>query len=125
QAAAALAYYLGGQSVCLSRYLSYTGLGGALLLAHLAGRIPARAPRLAALTWVVLAFRAWGAAEVSQQFNRSYLLTDQTAAPRVQALGRLEEQGLWRDGDAVLLRPGFLEADFLADFPPPARAHVE
>jgi hypothetical protein len=125
QVAAALAYYLGGQSVCLARYLSYTTLGGALLLAHAAGQIPAFAPRLLALTWVVLALRLWGAAEAGQQFNRSYLLTDQSAAPRVQALANLGEQGLWREGDLVLLRPAFLEADFLADLPAPVRAHVE
>jgi hypothetical protein len=125
QGAAALAYYLGGQSVCLARYLSYTTLGGALLLAHLAGRIPALAPRLLALTWVVLALRLWAAAPVGQQFNRSTLLTDQTAAPRLEAVGRLEEQGLWREGDAVLLRPAFLEADFLPDIPTAARPHVE
>ncbi len=125
QAAAALAYYLGGQSVCLARYLSSTTLGGALLLAGLAGRMPALAPRLLALTWVVLAFRLWGAAEVGQQFQRSSLLTDQTAAPRLQTLGGLQEQGLWREGDMVLLRPAFLEADFLADLPAAARPHVE
>jgi hypothetical protein len=125
QVAAALAYYLSGQSVCLSRYLSYTTLGGALLLGHLTGLIRGRATRLVALAGVVLAFRLWGAAEVGRQFNRCYLLTDQTTAPRLEAVSRLEEQGLWRDGDAVLLRPAFLEADFLADIPAPARAHVE
>lgn len=125
QVAAALAYSLGGQSVCLARYLSYTTLGGALLLAHLAARIPARGPRLLALTWVVLALRLWGAAEVGQQFHRSSLLTDQSVAPRLEAVSRLDEQGLWREGDAVLLRPAFLEADFLAEFSTSARAHVE
>jgi hypothetical protein len=74
---------------------------------------------------VVLAFRLWGAAEVGQQFHRSSLLTDQTAAPRLQALSHLEEQGSWREGDAVLLRPAFLEADFLPEVSAPARPHVE
>src|SRR5206468_1090942 len=37
-----------------------------------------------------------------------------------------ERQGLWQEGDVVLLRAGFIEADFLPDdLSPSARPHLE
>ena len=39
---------------------------------------------------------------VARQFNRSYLLTDQTSSPRLEAVSHLEGQGLWQEGDVVL-----------------------
>jgi hypothetical protein len=125
QLAAVLVYHLGGQSLCLSRYLSYTSLGGALVLAVLATR-PIPAPqRLLGVSAGMLGLWAWGTTPAHQAFSRCFLQTDPSLGVQMRALPDLERQGLLQEGDAVLLRPGLVEADFLPELPPEARRHVE
>jgi hypothetical protein len=126
QAAAVLLYCGRGQSVCLSRYLSYTTLGGFLLLAPLAVRFRPRGLRLALPAVMAAALCLWSVTPIMRQFGQSFLLTDQSTTLHLEELRRLEADGRLRDGDVILVRSGFLEGDFLGDGGlAPAREQVE
>jgi hypothetical protein len=125
QAAAVLAFVVSGQSVCLSRYLSYTALGGSLVVAYLVWQLPSPGWRFGAAAVLVLATVFWDTTVIQRHFKGSYLLTDTSISLRLQALQQMEEEGLWQEGDVLLLRSGLLEGDFLADLSTPPRGHVE
>jgi hypothetical protein len=126
QAAAVLVYLLRGQSVCLSRYLSYTALGGILLLAHFAVRGRRPGLRLALPAVMAVALCLSGVSPVMRGFKQSYLLTDQSSTRHMEELSRLEADGRFQEGDVILIRSGFLEGDFLADAgATPTRPEVE
>jgi hypothetical protein len=122
QCAAMLLGFIGRQSVYLSRYLSYTGLGGVLLVAYWATRDRSRWVRWGTATAAVLVTFLWGYLRASTGIG---LTTWTGAQPLNQLLGQLELEA-FRPGDVVLERPGFLEADLLPDQIRAAnRAHVE
>src|SRR5207302_1436849 len=90
------------QPVFMSRYLSYTTLGGAILLAYWATRDRAREVRLGVSAAVVLAVYLTGFMTIS----RGYPATSAVPAPAiVKALDTVETKGSWKPGYVVLYRP--------------------
>ena len=111
------------QPLYLTRYLSYTTLGGAILLAHLATHHGGRQTRLLLSATVVLAMAGWSFADMSKGFG----LAVRSSAPTVLGLTHVAEvRGTWHEGDVLLIRSDFLEADFLPDeIPSDHRAMLE
>jgi hypothetical protein len=107
--ASLLAYAL-RQPIVLSRYLSYTTLGGLLFLAWMTGQSFSAGRRLRAGLTMGLALLVWGLLDMSRGVG---LFTDMGYSSRamVAELDALHDSGRWRDGDVVLLRPVVLEAD--------------
>jgi hypothetical protein len=118
-----LAYGL-DQRVLLSRYLTYVGLGGAVLIAYYATRDRLKDVRLGVIGVAVLATAlmlfptewslGWG------------LITPFDGYAIHKRISELEERSQWRSDDVLLYRPSFLEADLLPDRVPEAnRAQLE
>jgi mannosyltransferase len=125
QIAAGVVFWVKGQSVCLSRYLSYTALGGAVLLGYLVSRIPSSSLRIGGAAVLTLSILMLDATSIERQFKRSYLLTDTSLSLKMAALRQREREGEWQEGDVLLVRAGMLEGDFLEDFTTETRHHVE
>jgi hypothetical protein len=123
QVAAVVLYYVNDQSTYLSRYYSYTPLGGICVLAYLAARMPSAGTQLTVTAALALATGLWGL----RQDSRGTVLTTGTQPSAIaRKLDELEDQGLLRPDDVLLFRSGFLEADFLPGAIPPAnRDHIE
>jgi hypothetical protein len=116
--------WVGGSSILLSRYLSYVGLGGMILLAYGVTRYRDGVVRLPLTAALVLLTFAWGFRGESLGYG---LWTEERYGKAVvEQLDNLADRGLWRKGDAVLFRPGFLEGDLRpGDIPVESRAAVE
>jgi hypothetical protein len=124
QLVAIVLVYVGSMTIFTSRYLSYTSLGGAILLAYWATRDRSRDVRLGTALAAVAAVFLWGFLPV--QWRAWGLHTQALSQDVVQALDEIDREGKWKPGDVVLLRAGFLEGDFLPDRVPAAsRAHIE
>jgi hypothetical protein len=123
------------QSIYTTRFLTYTTMGAAILLAYYATRDPSREVRLGVAGVVALALLAFG-------FSERWSLGDGEGLPRLfssdQAksimVGQTSEGALpgsgmakvWKQGDVVLMRPGLIESDFLrTDIPEANRPQVE
>ena len=114
---------LAARSGLLSRYLSYVPLGGILLLAIRIFRGNSLRLRLAMTAAAVLMMICWGNSVLGRGFG---LQTPNYARQIVERLDRLNHDAHWQPGDAVVVRGGFLEADFLPDsIPADTRADVE
>lgn len=99
------------QFLFVSRYLSYTTLGGVLLLAYWATRSPSRDVRLGVSLVTIVVMFLWGSfMTVGKGFG---LGSPSLGNQVVRDLDMLDEEGRWKPGDVVLLRAGFLEGDFL------------
>ena len=109
--------FAAGQPMYLGRYLSYTMLGGAILLAHWATRDRSREIRLGlsatlALTMLLLGLTSW----ITDRTGLT-TLTGYTES-REKIVKKLDEpnaqgQPPWQKGDVVLVRSSLLEADLL------------
>ncbi len=120
-----------GQALYLSRYLSYTTLAGAILLAYWATRERVRDMRLGVSAAVVLTVLLWGrttwpvagglVSPVPAQLTMEQI--DMLEAERVE--NDEVRPASWKPNDVLLVRSGFLEADFLPDeLPAETRRHV-
>jgi hypothetical protein len=108
----------------LSRFLSYTTLGGAILLAYWATRDRSRDARLGLSLALALTLFLWSFTPLTWQGRG--LHSSAAARNMVAVLDRLGEGGRWQPGDVVLFRPTLPEADLLPDRVPPAvRSQVE
>ncbi len=122
--------FAAGQPMFLGRYLSYTMLGGAILLAHWATRDRSREIRLGlsaalALTMFLLGLTSWITDRTGLTTRTGYTKSREMI---VQKLDELNDQGQprWQNGDVVLVRSGFLEADSLdGEIPQQSRTRVE
>jgi 4-amino-4-deoxy-L-arabinose transferase-like glycosyltransferase len=103
--------YVAAVSIFQSRFLSYTSLGAALILAYFATRERSREVRLGVVTALVVVLLVLGfwpdwSAGVGLSGNRGTRhLTDILAGPRMESS--------WEKGDVILLRSGLPEADLL------------
>lgn len=115
--------YLAAQAVFLSRYIGYTTLGAAVLLATAAARAGSRRFLQVTIALMVVFLLVFGERPASRGFNiKSW---DESQA-HISWLDRLDQAKEWHAGDVVLLRPAFLEADFLpSGFPAATRQRVE
>src|SRR5262249_35753640 len=108
----------------LSRYLSYTTLGGAILLAYWATRDRSRDARLGLSLALAVTLFLWSFTPPSWQGRGLY--SSAAARDVVEALNGLDEKGRWQPGDVVLYRPTMPEADLLPDrIPAASRPEVE
>jgi hypothetical protein len=105
--ALALAYGT-GQAIFLSRYLSYTSLGGAMVVAWCVAQIPLMKWRLRVTAALAVTTCLWSVTEISRGVGLSFAGTYRTAVSRMK---QLEHENRFEPGDLVLFRPGFLEAD--------------
>jgi 4-amino-4-deoxy-L-arabinose transferase-like glycosyltransferase len=116
--------WLGGRPILLSRYLSYVGLGGMLLLAYGVTRYRDRAAWVPLAAALVLVTFSWGFR--GESIGNGLWTEERYGKAVIEQLDRLAAQGQLREGDAVLFRPGFLEGDLLPDdIPVESRAAVE
>jgi hypothetical protein len=151
---AALAFSQYGEWLYLSRYLTYTTLGAAILLAYVATRDRSREVRLGVAAAVAVAllvfgyFEQWslgGADLYSSPFAKdiagSLANTDMNGSPgqagkwvdgnvtwkpSAAVWGMEVSVPEWEWGDVVLLRAGLPEADFIrTDIPAETRPQVE
>src|SRR5262249_26281991 len=99
-------------SLFLSRYLSYTTLGGAILLAYWATRDRSRDARLGLSLALAATLFLWTFTPPSWQGRGLY--SSAAARDMVETLKKLDEKGQWQPGDVVLYRPTLPEADLLA-----------
>jgi hypothetical protein len=127
---AALSYSRYGEWLYLSRYLTYTTLGGAILLAYVATRDRSQV-RLGVSVVVAVALLVFNFAG-NWGLGGGDLLTNAKArdiVARQDVSGGLAGTGMassWKEGDVVLMRAGLLEADFLrTDIPAETRPQVE
>jgi hypothetical protein len=111
-----------GLPIYLSSSLSYTTLGGVILLAYWATRERARDIRLGITLAVVVTVGLWGLLSVSRGVG---LLSPVPAQVTMQQIDELEKKGSWRANDVLLVRGTSLEADLLPDgLPSATRAQV-
>jgi 4-amino-4-deoxy-L-arabinose transferase-like glycosyltransferase len=107
-------------SLFLSRYLSYTTLGGAILLAYWATRDQSRDARLGLSLALALTLFLWSFTPPTWQGRGLY--SSASARDMVETLDRSR----WQPGDVVLYRPTLPEANLLPDRVPAAsRPQVE
>jgi hypothetical protein len=112
-----------GQPVLFTKYLSYTSLGGVVLLAYLATRVRSRDLRLTAVGVTAAVLAATGLTAL----GGGYFLTTPTPEMKTtEALDTLERDGKWRPDDLILYRSAFIEADLLPSVTDPAaKAELE
>ncbi len=112
QVAAMGMYLFTNQSVFLSRYLLATALGGVMLVVALAlqnGPTALGRMGLLALTGLY-GFWGWQRPDVGHE-----LVSLSYATLVMKHVDKLDERGLWKEGDLLLVRSGFFEADWLPD----------
>lgn len=131
QAAAMVVAALLLQTIFATRFLTFTTLGGAILIAYYATRDRRRDVRLGVAGAVAVALFAFGFAD-KWSLGDGRLFSNAKArdiVARQDVSGGLAGTGMvsaWKEGDVVLMRSGLLEADFLrTDIPPQARPQVE
>ena len=113
QVLALVAAQFSHQALFLSQYLSYTTLGGAILLAYWATRDPSRDVRLGLSLALAVTLFLWSFTPPG--WHSRGLYSSSSTRETVEHLRSLDEQGRWLPGDVVLLRPNFPEADLLPD----------
>lgn len=124
QALALMLTNLLDQPVFLSRFLSYTTLGGVLLLAYWASRDRSRDVRLGMALALAVTLLVWGFTPTTWQQRGLY--SSPAGRGMVDAVNKLDESGKWQPGDVLLYRPTLIEADLLPDRVAAAvRPHVE
>jgi hypothetical protein len=112
-----------GLSVLSSSFMSYTSLGGVILLAYWATRNGAREVRLGVAAAVALAMLFWGYTDWSKGYG---LNSAGDSRVFMAVLDQLSTEGRWKEKDALLVRPATLEAYLLPDrLPQATRARVE
>jgi hypothetical protein len=113
-----------GQPVLLSRYFSYVGLGGVILLAYWTTRDRRKGVRLGVIAVAALAMSLM---QLAPLWSLGWGLTTDIGNFRVYLNIRdLEYNQKWQECDVLLYQPGFLEADLLPDRVPEAnRAQLE
>jgi hypothetical protein len=120
QLVALMLAYAAAEAILVSRFLSYTSLGGMLILAYWATRERSRDVRLAVSAAAVLATFLMGFLGISHGFR----LNDGSVARKLSK--DIDELQSFGKGDVVLLRSPLMEADFLYDeVPEQNRRHVE
>jgi hypothetical protein len=120
QLVALMLAYAAAEAILVSRYLSYTTLGGMLILAYWATRERSRDVRLAASAAAMLTTFLMGFLGISHGFR---LKDDSVGQKLSQDIDNLDS---FKSGDVVLLRSSLMEGDFLLDdVPEENRHHVE
>jgi hypothetical protein len=109
QLAAIVLAYAASEAIFFSRFLSYTTLGGMLILAYLVTRLPAHQARLGSAAAVAVAiyamsFTYWG---------RGHGVTYPSVAKEI--VQQLNDSQNTNAGDMILLRSNVVEGDFLPD----------
>jgi hypothetical protein len=124
QLVAVMLVYISSMTIFTSRYLSYTSLGGAILLAYWATRDRSRDVRLGTALAAAVTLFLWGL--LPTYWSSWGLHTQALSRDVVSRLNDLDEQGYWKPGDVLLFRAGFLEGDFLPErVPAVSRDHIE
>jgi hypothetical protein len=112
--------YAAGETIFFTRYLSYTTIGGLIILAYWATREPSREVRLGvsgaiALALFLMGFVSWG---------RGHFLSTPSQAKLMASI--LDERDTCKPGDVILLRSSLVEGDFLPnEVAPESRKHIE
>src|SRR5262249_11416090 len=109
-------------------FISYTALGGAILVGYWATRERSRDVRLGVAAAVVLAVFLWHfALPRLVSFSTGYgVSTPSIAQKSLSSLDQYTEDRLWQPGNDVLVyRPGYIESDLLASVPSENRERVE
>jgi hypothetical protein len=120
QLAAIMLAYGAAEAIFVSRFLSYTTLGGLLILAYWATRERSRDVRLAVCAATVLAVFLMGFLGISHGFR----LNDGSVAWKLS--NDIDKLKSFEAGDVLLLRSSLMEGDFLHDeVPEENRRHVE
>jgi hypothetical protein len=115
--------YGAGQSIFLSRYLSYTTLGAAIVVAYRVGAFDSRKWRLSLTVGLGIVICFWSLSQVSRGAGLSFAGRFRTL---VNELEQVDSKGYWHTGDLVLFRTGFLEADlYPRQLPPQTSASIE
>jgi 4-amino-4-deoxy-L-arabinose transferase-like glycosyltransferase len=131
QVVAIVLMYALDQSIYRTRFLSFTTLGAAILLAYYATRDASREVRLGVTGVVALALLGFGFLEkwslgdgsLASNAGAKNIMVGQTSAGALPGTGMTQ---VWKDGDVVLMRPGLMESDFLrTDIPEANRPQVE
>jgi hypothetical protein len=121
-------------SIFFTRYLTYTTLGGAILLAYYATRDGSREVRLGvagALALGLLVVGLWpnlstGAGLFSSPKAQQVMGVPGQPPPYDGGVAGTAMDGVWKDGDVILMRSGLVESDFLrTEIPEKARPQVE
>jgi 4-amino-4-deoxy-L-arabinose transferase-like glycosyltransferase len=114
-------------SILQTRYLTYTTLAAAILLAYYATRDASREVRLAVSGVVAVALLAFVFAPTWSLGDGHLLSSDKAKAIMAEEGGFGTKMApVWKDGDVVLMRSGLPEADFLRnDIPAENRPQVE
>src|SRR5262249_39429940 len=101
QLAALFLAYGTGQAVFLSRYLSYTSFGGAILIAWAVLQVPVRRWRMGITAGLTAAVCLFSFTQISSGVGLSLPGSIRTGVDR---LGQLDDQGCFEPGDLVLIR---------------------
>jgi hypothetical protein len=109
QLAAIVLAYAASEAIFFSRYLSYTTLGGMLILAYLVTRLPTHQARLGSTAAVAAAIFAMSFTSWGHGFRVS---VPSSASDIVEQMNRSENV---HAGDMMLLRSYVVEGDFLPD----------
>lgn len=113
--------YTAGEGIFYTRYLSYTTLGGLLVLAYYTTRERTRDIRLGVSAAVAVALFLMG---LTPWGHGERLQTPAAAHLAVTDLNAVSDQS-WQTGDVVLLRSGTVESDFApSEFPEESRQQV-
>jgi hypothetical protein len=112
QLAAMVLAYAASEPIFFSRFLSYTTLGGLLILAYLVTRLPGYQARLGSAAAVaaaiyIVGFTSWG--------NGHGLTTPAFSKSIVEQMNTSKTSEKVRAGDVILLRPNLPAGDFLPD----------
>jgi hypothetical protein len=113
--------YTAGEGIFYTRYLSYTTLGGLLILAYYTTRERTRDVRLGVSAAVAVALFLMG---LTPWGHGERLQTPASAHLAVTDLNAVSDQS-WQTGDIILLRSGTVESDFApSEFPEENRQQV-
>jgi hypothetical protein len=122
QLAALLLAYGAAETIFFSRYLSYTTLGGMVVLAYWVTRGPTHQSRLGVAAAVAAAifgmsFISWG---------QGHRLSEPSQADGlVKMIDEADARGSLQEGDTILLRSSVIDGDYLHDaVPPENRRHL-
>jgi hypothetical protein len=109
QLVAMMIAYAGSEPIFYSRFLSYTTLGGLLILAYLVTRLPGYQARLGSAAATAAAMFALGLTSWGHGYR---LTTPSFSKSIVEQMNKSENV---RPGDMILLRPNLPAGDFLPD----------
>jgi hypothetical protein len=113
--------YAAGEGIFYTRYLSYTTLGGLLILAYYTTRERTRDIRLGVSAAVAVALFLMG---LTPWGHGERLQTPAGAQVAVTDINAISDQS-WQPGDVILFRSGTVESDFApSEFPEESRQQV-